>query len=294
MKIDQFKALDAVVRAGSFARAANEILLVTQPAVTRAIQNLENTIGFKLFSRDKYRPELTPQGKAFYQRALKILSEVDHLTYFSQQLAAGEEPEIKVSIDAYILVPKMLKAFHAINQECLTTQLHISCEILGASIKKVLQKTADLGLLMWSPEYERFKSLETKHIQYIKASTVVSPDFPLLKKEGVVKREELAPYIQVIERTDSSHIPAVEQSDEQLCQHWYVSDAHAKKQIIMSGHSFGLLPYHVIEEELKQGLLVPFENLEGFKVFEREMRVARLKEREMGPVLTKLWYRLGN
>ena len=55
----------------------------------------------------------------------------------------------------------------------------------------------------------------------------------------------------------------------------------------MAGKSFGLLPYHLIEEELKQGLLVPFENLEGFRVFNRQMKIARLKEREMGPVLNK-------
>lgn len=291
MKIDQLRALDAVVRAGSFAKAANEILLMTQPAVTRSVKNLEDSIGFKLFSRDGYRPELTTQGTVFYQRALKILAEIDALTDFSAQMATGMEPELRVSIDAYILLPKMLQAFHEIKAECLDTRLYLSCETLGAALRKLLNKEADLSLVMWAPEFERYQNLETKLIQRIKASTVVSADFPLLNKSRVCKKD-LAPYIQVIEHTDDIHPPAISQHEEITCQPWYVSDAHTKKQVILSGKSFGLLPYHLIQKELDEGLLVPFENLEGFEVYERELRLARLKEREMGPVLTKLWTKL--
>jgi len=288
MKIDQLRAFDAVVRAGSFAKAANEILLQSQPTVTRAVQNLEKAIGFKLFSRDSYRPELTAQGQVFYQRVSHLLAEVAALEDFSFQLATGMEPELRVSIDAYVLLPKMLKAFHGIKAACLNTRLLISCEPLGASLRKLLSREADLALVLWGPEYDRFHNVVSKTIQRVKASTVVAADFPLLK-QARVRPEDLAPYVQVIERTDDFHIPTVSKIDKLRCQPWYVSDAHTKKQIILSGHSFGLLPYHVIQEELDQGLLVPFSNLEGFEVYQRELRIARLKERDMGPVLTQLW-----
>ncbi len=291
MKIDQLKALDAVVRAGSFAKAANEILLQTQPAVTRAVQNLESSIGFPLFSREQYRPQLTPQGAVFYQRALKILAEIEDLRDFSAQLATGMEPELSVSLDGYLLLPKMLHAFHQVKEECHNTRLLISCETLGAALRKLLNKEADLSLILWAAEFERFKKIESKTIQRIQAATVVSADFPLLNKRQV-SQEDLAPYIQVIERTDDYHPPAVAQNDQNKCQPWYVSDAHTKKQIILAGKSFGLLPYHLIQDELDQGRLVPFENLEGFEVYQRELRIARLKDREMGPVLSKLWQKL--
>ncbi len=293
MKIDQLRAFDAVVKTGSFAKAANEILLHSQPTVTRAVQNLEKSIGFKLFSRDTYRPELTSQGQVFYQRAVKILAEIDALEDFSVQIATGMEPELRVSIDAYILLPKMLKAFHRLKKECFNTRFLISCESLGTSLRKLLEKDADLSLILWVPEYDRFKNIESKTIQRVKASTVVAANFPLLN-QGLVTQADLAPYVQVIERTDDLHAPAVTQIDAMKCQPWYVSDAHTKKQIILAGNSFGLLPYHLIQDELDQGLLVPFANLTGFEIYEREMRIARLKDREMGPVLTRLWQRLEN
>lgn len=291
MKIDQLRAFDAVVRAGSFAKAANEILLQSQPTLTRAVQNLEKAIGFQLFSRDTYRPKLTPQGAVFYQRVLKILAEIDALEDFSVQIATGMEPELRVSIDAYMLLPKMLKAFHSLKAACLNTRLLISCETLGASLRKLLNREADLSLILWVSEYDRFKNLESKTIQRIQAATVVAADFPLLNR-GPVRYADLAPYVQVIEKTDDLHAPAVSQNPNLDCEPWYVSDAHTKKQILLSGKSFGLLPYHLIQDELAQGRLVPFENLEGFQVYERELRVARLKEREMGPVLTQLWQML--
>ncbi|PKL79425.1 MAG: hypothetical protein CVV27_01875 [Candidatus Melainabacteria bacterium HGW-Melainabacteria-1] len=293
MKLDQLRALDAVVRAGSFAKAANEILLITQPAVTRAIKNLETTIGFQLFTRDTYRPELTVRGAVFYQRALQILNEVDELTQLSALIAAGMEPELRVAIDSYVLLPKMLQAFHAINRACPSTQLQISFEPLGAPLRKLLDQTVDLALLVWVPEYQRHHQLETRPFARIQVFTVVAPDFPLLKAPGPVSRKALAPYIQVVERTEPLHAPVAPLSEVPECQRWYVSNVHAKKQVLLSGRSFGMMPSHVIENELKQGLLVPFENLEGFEIYEREIRIARYQNREMGPVLTRLWERLG-
>lgn len=293
MKLDQLRALDAVVRAGSFAKAANEILLITQPAVTRAIKNLEADIGFQLFSRDTYRPELTVQGEMFYQRALQILHEVDDLAQLSSLIAAGVEPELRVAIETYVLLPKMLKAFHAINRACPSTQLQISFEPMGAPIRKLLDQDVDLALLVWTPEYQRHRQLETHLLERIKIFTVVAPDFPLLRQPGPVSRKDLAPYIQVVERTEPTHAPVAPLSDVPESQRWYVSDAHAKKQVLLSGRSYGMMPSHVIENELRQGLLVPFKNLEGFQVYEREIRIARLQTRAMGPVLKQLWERLG-
>lgn len=293
MKLEQLKALDAVVKAGSFAKAANEILLVTQPAVTRAVQNLEAELGFALFSREQYRPVLTPQGQAFYSRAQQILNQVENLSAFSQQMAQGMEPELKIAIDTYFLLPEMLCAFHETNLEFPCTQLHISCEILGGSIGKLLEKTCDLVIVPWTPDYYAQKGIVSQSLGLIRASTVVAKDFPLLQQKETVKAQDLEAYIQVVERTQAAYTRAAESSLNPHSQRWYVNDVHLKKQIILSGRSYGLLPYHLIESELASGQLVPFHNLEGFQVREFELRAVRLKDTPLGPVQAKLWQKLG-
>lgn len=291
MKFEHLKAFVAVVEAGSYAKAANEILLVTQPAVSRAIQNLEAELGFQVFDRSQYRPSLTPQGQAFYPRAVHLLSEVEALQAFSQTLASGVEPELQIAVDGYILLPRMLKAFHATQTAFPETQLHIRCGQLGSALRHLLAHEVDLAVVPWRSAYAGNPQLQSQKLACIQASTVVAADFPLLQKPGPVALSELAPYIQVVERTDAAY-QAEEMGVLPHCQHWYVNDAHTKKQILLAGRSFGLLPYHLIERELQDGLLVPFENLEGFQVFEMELRVACLKSCSRGPVLEAVWKRL--
>lgn len=293
MKLEQLKALDAVVKAGSFAKAANEILLVTQPAVTRAVQNLEAEIGFALFSREQYRPVLTPQGQAFYGRAQQILKQVENLSDLSQQMAQGLEPELKVAIDTYFLLPEMLCAFHETNVEFPCTQLHISCELLGGAIGKLIDKACDLVIVPWAPEYRNQSQFLSLPLAQIQASTVVAGNFPLLAQTEAVPAEALAPYIQVVERTQEQYMRLDSSNLNPHSQRWYVNDVHLKKQIILSGRSYGFLPYHLIETELASGQLVPFSNLEGFQVRTIELRAVTLKGSPMGPVQQKLWQKLG-
>jgi molybdenum-dependent DNA-binding transcriptional regulator ModE len=57
----QLEIFNAVMISGSASRAA-ELLQVTQPAVSRAIVDLEEAIGFSLFDRIRGRLVPTPEG----------------------------------------------------------------------------------------------------------------------------------------------------------------------------------------------------------------------------------------
>ena len=131
-----------------------------------------------------------------------------------------------------------------------------------------------------------------KPLARIKGSTVVAADFPLLQLQRTVTPADLAPYVQVVERTDNTYLTSADRNVHCESQHWYVNDVHVKKQIILSGRINGILPYHLIEQELVSGQLVPFHNLEGFQVFDIEIRAVYLKERLLGPVFSHLWREL--
>lgn len=287
MKLEQLKALDAVVKAGSFAKAAHEILQVTQPAVTRAVQNLEAEIGFTLFSRAGYRPVLTPEGQAFYAKAQQILQDVQALCDFSAQLAVGVEPHLHIAVDAYFLLPQVLQAFHGLHIRYPETQLHMRSELMGASLRRLMSGDADLAIVPWYAEYANM-SVRSQILARVQASTVVSHDFPLLGREHITPAD-LAPYIQVIERTEALPGLASTSPLHPHSPHWYVHDVHTKKQVILSGGTYGLLPYHLITTELAEGRLVPLANLVGFQVHSIELRAVCRQDREMGPALTALW-----
>ena len=66
----------AVASEKSFARAATR-LAVSQPALSQTIQQLEETLGFDLFERTTRSVNLTKQGEALQEKALKLNRAVD-------------------------------------------------------------------------------------------------------------------------------------------------------------------------------------------------------------------------
>ena len=77
--MDLLDALTAFVRTaerGGFAAAARD-LNVSQPHVTRALQQLEARLGAKLLYRTTRRVTLTDEGQEYLEHARQILAAVD-------------------------------------------------------------------------------------------------------------------------------------------------------------------------------------------------------------------------
>lgn len=71
---------------------ASEILHISQPAVTKHIQNLENQLNVKLFNRSKYGMILNENGKKLYLQikdAINILSKSDFIFNTHKEIKLG-------------------------------------------------------------------------------------------------------------------------------------------------------------------------------------------------------------
>jgi LysR family transcriptional regulator, regulator of abg operon len=75
MKLNALRDFMAVAERGSL-RAAARQLEVTQPAITRSIQELEKELGVVLFERRAKGVSLTPMGQLFLRRSKAVRSEL--------------------------------------------------------------------------------------------------------------------------------------------------------------------------------------------------------------------------
>jgi DNA-binding transcriptional LysR family regulator len=75
LKLRQLNVLVAVVRWGSMARAA-EHLAISQPVVSKAIADLENTLGVRLLDRHPQGVEPTLYGRALLKRSVAIFNDL--------------------------------------------------------------------------------------------------------------------------------------------------------------------------------------------------------------------------
>ena len=62
--LNALKAFEAAARSESFTRAAEE-LCVTQGAVSHQVKSLEETLGIKLFNRERQRLVITDAGREY-------------------------------------------------------------------------------------------------------------------------------------------------------------------------------------------------------------------------------------
>ena len=70
--LDQLLALEAIVRTGSFARAAAEMHRVPS-AISYLVRGLESGTGLELFDRSKRQAVLTPAGRRLLAQAQGVL-----------------------------------------------------------------------------------------------------------------------------------------------------------------------------------------------------------------------------
>src|SRR4051812_48519518 len=74
LNLDQLRAFVEVIERGSFTAAAKELSL-TQPAVTRQVQELEHRFGVPLVERIGKRAYLTQAGEKLIEHARHLLEE---------------------------------------------------------------------------------------------------------------------------------------------------------------------------------------------------------------------------
>ncbi|GKV69260.1 LysR family transcriptional regulator [Sporosarcina sp. NCCP-2716] len=97
MDIKQLRYFKAVVTEGGFSGAAAKLHL-SQPSLSKAIRTLEGQIGFQLFERTTKRVDLTESGRVFYERAVKVLAEMDIFEKEVIEVKAAGSGEVRLGM----------------------------------------------------------------------------------------------------------------------------------------------------------------------------------------------------
>ena len=178
-----------VANAGNISRAAKE-LYISQPAISKSIQKLEESLNCKLFSRSSRGVMLTDEGKLLY----------DHVKEAFTSLRLGEE-QLKRSIELgighlnigvsstlckYMLLP-YLKEFIKQNPHI---SISIQCQSTKETLKLLDENKIDLGLI---GKTDTIKNLQFDHLAEIEDVFVATQEYiNNLKKRGISRKDALA------------------------------------------------------------------------------------------------------
>lgn len=286
LTIMQLRSVDAVVVEGSLQGAAQK-LGRTHPTLHTAIANVEAAIGFPLFDRVGYRMTLTDAGQAFLQCARRVLLEMEELHVFAEQLAAGEEIELRVIIGDLSPLPETLAHLKSFFKTRTATRLHLQFGAITGPWEELLSDRADLILHHIDTSDHRFESID---LQRVKLIPVAAPDFlPFAIKDA--SPERMRDLIQCVIRDSSQNRTNKDYHLIQGARTCTVSNQLMKKEVILQGLGWGHMPDFLVENELKEGKLISIEN-RFFRGSVIDLVAARRANKAHGPAATALWQHL--
>ena len=149
MKIDDIDAFVAVIRNASLSQAA-ESLGLTQSAITRRVQSLEESLGVELLDRNTKPLKPTAAGRRVFEQCLRVLREVDGL----RELVASDTPPsgvLRLGVPQSIGEVVLLEALRRLAGEYPELRAQVSSGWGGHLLARLENAELDAAVVLFPP-----------------------------------------------------------------------------------------------------------------------------------------------
>lgn len=171
--LSSYRIFYAVANTGNISKAAKE-LYISQPAISKSIQKLEENVGVRLFDRSSRGVTLTVEGELLYSHvksAFETLSLGEDKLRRSIELGVGHLTiGVSSTLCKYILLPYLknfIKEYPHIN-------ISISCHSTNYTLKLLEEGKLDVGLI-GKPEF--LKNIDFYRLREIEDIFVATKDY---------------------------------------------------------------------------------------------------------------------
>ncbi len=260
---------------------ASEELIISQPAVTKTIQHLEQEVGLELIERHGRRIALTHAGRVLHKYARRVFAlerEMEDALAALRDVEAGEVTLAASMTTGVYLLPPIVALFRSRYPQ---VNLQVSILNSGEIVEQTLSWNLDFGLVEGDasalpPE------LNVEVFDHDELVLVISPnhhwrDVQALKPEELGRgelllREQGSGIREVIEH-------ALHQHDVQLRPLLTVPDNEAIKQMVLCGVGAAIVSALAVQRELASGdlLRIPIAGLE----LRPELSVVQRKDKQL-------------
>lgn len=251
----RLKVFRSVAKNLSFTKAAQE-LFISQPAITKHIQELETEFSVQLFERQGNRIKLTPAGQLMLEHCEQILKAYRHLSYEMNLLHNQYTGELRLgastTIAQYVL-PAVLARF-------IGRFPNVDVSLLNGNssdIEKALQEhRIDLGLvegIRRQPglKYTDFLQDELVTVVSTRSKLPIGEEIAVeeLKQVPLVLRERGSGTLDVIEQSLTAC--GIRLSDLHVLM--YLGSTESIKRFLLHADCLGIVSVRSIGHELADG-----------------------------------------
>jgi DNA-binding transcriptional LysR family regulator len=254
MNLNQLKIFYMTAKKGNLSVAAQE-LFISQPAVTKGIQRLQEYYDIKFIDHVGKKLTLTDAGEVLYEIAEKIFeleSRAEESIRDFQQRKRGHIRILSSESFGDYYLPHIIIPFSK-----AYPLVRISMNILPT--EQVVEHTAtlnnDLGFISYPVEHPKLLLKEVLEDQLV---IIASPGHPLTRKQTLAPRD-LKDDLLIMHETGSAPRKAIEEyirkNDLSVKIHLEISSNHAIKRAVEDGLGIALISRRVAIEEIRSGRL---------------------------------------
>ncbi len=182
----QLEAFQAVMTTGSASRAA-ELLRVSQPAVSRALAELEAAVGFALFNRIRGRLVPTAEGQLFFADVGASFASLDRLRSSAARIRDFGSGTIRIASLAALgstLVPRAIRAFRE-----AFPHVAITLQVASSAAVRNLVVSAQFGIGLAADEVD-LHGVDHRLFGSFRALCALPPGHDLLRRK-VIRPKDL-------------------------------------------------------------------------------------------------------
>ena len=172
----------------NFTRAAQRCN-VSQPPFSRAIRDLEQELGARLFERDKHRVSLTPAGAGIVEDARRILVMLDESSERARRAAKGLRGTLAIGFGGstvYSLLPALVRNFRAAAPD---VEIRFRAMAVLSQINALRAGDIDVGIVRL-PVHDEL--IETRFVHREPLAVALPPGHILLENSSAVTIGQLA------------------------------------------------------------------------------------------------------
>ncbi|WP_026997378.1 LysR family transcriptional regulator [Flectobacillus major] len=251
----RLKVFHAVATHLSFTKASNE-LFITQPAVSKNIQELENLFDIRLFERKGNKIELTQAGQILLshtEQILYIYNKIDFDLSILKNTYAGQiQLGASTTIGQYVL-PKVLAKFYQSFPDIKLSLLNDNTEKIEQAL---IEHKIELGIVEGKThnsdlKYHPFMQDEIVAVACTQQKVALKDEISLqeLAQIPIVCRERGSGTLEIIENKLAQH--KIKLSDLSVAM--YLGSTESIKNFLRHSNCIGFLSIQAIAKELIQG-----------------------------------------
>lgn len=250
----EMEVFSRVVELGGFSTAARAFQM-TPSAISKLVARLEARLGVRLINRSTRKLQLTPEGTAFYERAVRIL---DEIAAAEREAAVGATPSGLLRVNTSVpfglhrllpLLPDFAKRYPDIKVEVTLTDLVVD----------LLEQRADVAIRVGSMRESRLLARKLGESRMV---VVASPAY-LAERGTPVTPDDLAGHnlLDFVFAKWKGGWPFKLKNGETITVvpsgNALVSDGEAMHLIALAGMGLARLARFHVEADIVAGRLIP-------------------------------------